>query len=188
MKLFLFEKDGFIKFFLVFDEMKNNPSQLVSGGCNSLWCALTNPHSTEVTDLLFHRALAAIRSAWAARLEPGRVHEDKIFPPLILFFGLSPSHEQKWFAFLNLERSGPTSAKMTCAVNSLMPSIWVKSVPKRRCMCVFKSKFGVLALVLRLFRIDGDEEELSISMRDSNSFKWLSISVSQSRINCWQLR
>jgi hypothetical protein len=91
MKLFLFKKESFVKLFLVFDKMKNNPNELMGSCCNCLW--FTHDEHAYAGNTHPDRRFAVPKriggnskgmgkpiGTW-----PGR--DDRTFPPLILFCG-----------------------------------------------------------------------------------------------------
>ncbi|MCU1247249.1 MAG: hypothetical protein JWQ49_278 [Edaphobacter sp.] len=80
-----------------------------------------------------------MRRAVAARHLTLRVPTQSTLPPLISLSGPSPIQEAKAEALRNLVKSGPISPNRVCAMPVRMPGIAVKSTPKVRCSCAFKT-------------------------------------------------
>jgi len=73
--------------------------------------------------------MAAIFSAWRARLAERLVPEDSTLPPLILVPGHSPSHEQKCLTVAKRLTSGPISVSSFITTVTPSPLIRVRSTP-----------------------------------------------------------
>ena len=87
-------------------------------------------------------ALAASRSAAAARLALALVFELITLPPVMRLWGLSPSQDAKCLALGHVVMSVPVSLTTFNAVNPSTPSIRVRSTPVIRYRWLWTSKRG----------------------------------------------